>query len=508
MTVQHDKVLEIISKLEAMKKENVERQAMLLFNVDEVKAELGILVADCTADYEDEDTSLEATLASVKALEKSMRAPTELEITALSPTVAEDQHTTRFVTFIVTRHGDVDPSVMLEWSVGGTVAADDFLGGVLPAGTLTLSEGQKEARIEVALKGDRKLEGDEVVAVTLTNPVGATLRNETAMTTVVDAPVHRFASRLTWRSGFRLQTNTPASQRDGQIAIAAWRGRPTDIHSAFMGDTIINSWPTLASNWVHTLLRDSVAMGLNPWTIAVPLLCLPNARQYVEGARGDFDSYHVANARKLALIFGTNMVVIRLGWEANAGYPWSWQDGAVQTANTPETAAAYKACWNRIAAIYRAELPGAVLEFNCLRNITRPLALWAPESADIYSVDAYDSFTGSFYVDNPNGFMGDYNTTTGMVTGPRGIAKFARARGKKWAVAEWGVTNLPLVATDKSNRAPFIVAMKALFDEYEEHLFYECYFQAGTTKQWHHIYANPMPEFNAVASAAYLSVYR
>jgi Ca2+-binding RTX toxin-like protein len=86
-------------------------------------------------------------------------------------------------TYTVTRSGNTTETQTVKWSVAGlalagTMPADagDFVGDVLPSGTLTFAAGEAQKPISVPVRGDRLGEMNERFAVTLANPsTGASL---------------------------------------------------------------------------------------------------------------------------------------------------------------------------------------------------------------------------------------------------------------------------------------------------------------------------------------------
>lgn len=74
--------------------------------------------------------------------------------------------------FTVTRSGVTSGTTTVEWSLSGQVDAGDFADGVLPTGILTFGPGETSKVIQVAVRGDRDVEGDESFTVTLGNASG------------------------------------------------------------------------------------------------------------------------------------------------------------------------------------------------------------------------------------------------------------------------------------------------------------------------------------------------
>ncbi len=81
-----------------------------------------------------------------------------------------DSHTSSH-SFLVTRTGDISTTITLDYAVtGDDVDGADFVGGVLPSGTITFVPQQTTAGILINVNGDRDFESDEPFTVTLSNP--------------------------------------------------------------------------------------------------------------------------------------------------------------------------------------------------------------------------------------------------------------------------------------------------------------------------------------------------
>jgi Ca2+-binding RTX toxin-like protein len=94
---------------------------------------------------------------------------------------------TRF-TFTVTRRGDTSGTTTVDYAVTGSGAnaadAADFVGGVLPGGSVTFAAGETSKVITIHVQGDATVEPSESFAVTLSNPKGGTIQKATAVGTV------------------------------------------------------------------------------------------------------------------------------------------------------------------------------------------------------------------------------------------------------------------------------------------------------------------------------------
>ena len=90
--------------------------------------------------------------------------------------------------FTVSRSGDTSGSSSVSWAVSGTggspADAADFQNGVLPSGVLAFAPGETSKTIVIYGANDAVVEPDESFALTLSNPVGASLGN-TSTTSVI-----------------------------------------------------------------------------------------------------------------------------------------------------------------------------------------------------------------------------------------------------------------------------------------------------------------------------------
>ena len=93
-----------------------------------------------------------------------------------TPTQNEGDSGATTYTFEVTRDGFITGSsadTTVDWAVSGlgNLNADDFVGGVLPSGTLVFGPTETSKLIEIQVQGDLLVEADEIFTVTLSNPV-------------------------------------------------------------------------------------------------------------------------------------------------------------------------------------------------------------------------------------------------------------------------------------------------------------------------------------------------
>ena len=102
-----------------------------------------------------------------------------LAISATAADKAEGHGGSTPFTFTVRRTGSTSAASFARWAVTGSgskpATGADFVGGALPAGTLTFAPGVTRQTISVNVAGDTLREADETFAVTLANPTGATI---------------------------------------------------------------------------------------------------------------------------------------------------------------------------------------------------------------------------------------------------------------------------------------------------------------------------------------------
>jgi Ca2+-binding RTX toxin-like protein len=115
-------------------------------------------------------------------------APT-LAIAATNANQTEGNSGSKAFTFTVTRAVNTTGANNVNWAVtgSGTSAANatDFVGGVLPSGTVSFAAGETSKVITVNVQGDTTLEPNENFTVTLSNPTnGATITTATAVGTI------------------------------------------------------------------------------------------------------------------------------------------------------------------------------------------------------------------------------------------------------------------------------------------------------------------------------------
>ncbi|WP_216665622.1 cadherin domain-containing protein, partial [Pseudoruegeria sp. HB172150] len=105
--------------------------------------------------------------------------------------VTEGHSGTSTISFTVTRTSTA--AATYSYAVTGSgdnpADADDFLGGVLPSGTVTFAAGETEVTLSFDISGDTDIEGDETFTLTLTDAEGDTATATGTILNDENAPV-------------------------------------------------------------------------------------------------------------------------------------------------------------------------------------------------------------------------------------------------------------------------------------------------------------------------------
>ncbi|RIA18621.1 Calx-beta domain-containing protein [Ectopseudomonas oleovorans] len=118
------------------------------------------------------DPSTGASLGNASATATITNDDTGLAIATTRSGLVEGDSGSVIHEFTVTRSGVTTGTTSVDWSLSGEVNAADFVGGVLPSGTVTFGPGETSKVIQISVRGDRDVEGDESFTVTLGNASG------------------------------------------------------------------------------------------------------------------------------------------------------------------------------------------------------------------------------------------------------------------------------------------------------------------------------------------------
>ncbi len=267
-------------------------------------------------------------------------------------------------------------------------------------------------------------------------------------------------SGLPWHSGF-WTGGFMSAQR--MASAESWRGSAMDFATTYPE---YGTWADLAdSEWHITTFngfKGRLAYGL-------PMLPGNRRGQWGDITSGSKDEVFRTIARQLVRN-GRGDTAIRVGLEANGEwFPW---------AVTASTAPQFKASFRRIVNVMRAEAPGLTfwLDLNAgsaLKGQTHrldSLTLLYPgdDVVDGISIDHYDHW--NLVAETDAAWKAALRPRTGA--GLADTADFARARGKGFAVPEWGLHGV----YGTGDNPFFMTKMYGFFQAYKDVLVYENYF--------------------------------
>ncbi len=279
-----------------------------------------------------------------------------------------------------------------------------------------------------------------------------------AAPSVADAGVKWGGDRsgLAWSSGAN-------GDHDG---IERLRGRKLDFRTMFVS----------LQNWNH-MVRDagyarSLARRGSDVVVAMGMLPKSNRAQHSQCARGQFDNHMRAFGRALVNA-GESTAVLRLGWEANRAGGFAWAvtgDGS-----------SYKACFRRWVSVLRS-VPGQrfTIDWNMGQRGTwsRPLAQMYPgnDVVDVIGVQNYDRCAPVRTAAEWNRKI-NHTSRTGTLGGINNWLRFAKSKGKRLSMPEWGIGGPRNVCKKPGFDNPFFMQqMHRWFRDNARSIAYEAYF--------------------------------
>ncbi|PRY12987.1 glycosyl hydrolase [Kineococcus rhizosphaerae] len=265
-------------------------------------------------------------------------------------------------------------------------------------------------------------------------------------------------SGLPWPSG--------GSDDAGIAEFERWRGRRADVRVMW------NSTSTWAEAEPAQGLREAREQG-EPRLIsyAVPLVTEESGQDLRACAAGANDRRFRVMARNV-VDNGFGSAIVRIGWEGSASwYPWGVTNpvnGGVQEAQR-----AFREGFRRCAAAFREVAPDVRIELNY------GSARGRTNVADVYPGDEYVDVVGNdVYLSPDVRSAQDWQRAcrAGTAERPVGLqryAEFARAHGKLFAVAEWG---LDTTEAPDADAVAYVEGMARLFRDHRDVLAYEGYY--------------------------------
>ena len=219
------------------------------------------------------------------------------------------------------------------------------------------------------------------------------------------------AQAAEWRSGVRNTGIASASH------FASWRGT---------GLGVVSGWIEWKKGWPGMY---AYASGSNPRTLRGKSAnvsfghgLFPKGGSLAACAAGQYDDEQREVARRLANN-GVGNAEIRLGWEASGDwFPWS------AAGKSPEQ---WKSCFTRVARAMKSGASGLRIGWFMAKKGRMDVRTLYPADAPITNI-------GISHYDDSYARFG-HETFKGGPWGLRAWVEFARSKGKKFAIGEWGV---------------------------------------------------------------------
>jgi hypothetical protein len=246
-------------------------------------------------------------------------------------------------------------------------------------------------------------------------------------------------------------------------AFCSWRGRPCDLVHVY---TDRKDWETMTrAGWMFDAFAGYpgevvISQGLVPErsaALAAADLAACAAGEHDEDFRA-FGSLMVNKNRAAS--------VVRLGWEFNGDFmPWAATD-------TQQ----WKRCYRHAALAIRATNPRVILDWTINSHGT-PAGICGGNSLNCYPGDDLVDIIG---IDNydmaPSATSAaDFTRIANAPEGMTWLLNFAKKRGKRFSVGEWGIA--PGSEYNQTGENPqFIRWMHDWFATHSDQLAYEAYF--------------------------------
>jgi hypothetical protein len=338
-----------------------------------------------------------------------------------------------------------------------------------------------------------------VSALTLVGSMAAAIETASA-TSLGLAPVPAVAtpqaeaappSKVTW-GGKRSGLPWASGASSGASLLEAERGRPLDVGTTYTNRK--GSW----ADFIASAGNIKVVTKYDIPVIGMGLFPDAYRGQHAQCAAGAFDGYMRQFGARLVAAGGAR-AVIRLGWEFNFVNKFAWG----VTGTDAASAAVWKGCFRRWVTKLRAT-PGQAftIVWNAATNGTHP-------NVDmLYPGNQYVDVIGTQYFDRcPPAttealWQKRYNkrAKSGAPAGLGTWLAYAKSKGKRLAIPEWGIGG-----PSDSCRRPgidnpfFIRKMHAFLRANAASIAYEAYFNASLRTGSHRLApARPNPRSAAV----------
>ncbi|MFM6745837.1 MAG: Calx-beta domain-containing protein, partial [Dolichospermum sp.] len=203
-----------------------------------------------------------------------------LAIAATNANQTEGNSGSKAFTFTVTRAVNTTGANNVNWAVtgSGTSAANatDFVGGVLPSGTVSFAAGETSKVITVNVQGDTTVEPNENFTVTLSNPTnGATITTATAIGTIQNDDGNT-GNTFTNSAPISIPEGGPSTPNPSTINVSGLSGNISNLKvtlnslsHTYIGDVdILLVGPTGAKSILMSDIGDVEGLSVNGVTLS------------------------------------------------------------------------------------------------------------------------------------------------------------------------------------------------------------------------------------------------
>jgi hypothetical protein len=263
-------------------------------------------------------------------------------------------------------------------------------------------------------------------------------------------------SGLRWASGAFMMEQAPGMHD----AFGRWRKAKTDLALTYTGR---GNWTDIVNPaWLYASWQEA------PQTLVISSAPFPEQPRYSLAAcsRGAYDHQWRTFGTNIARSGLASRTIVRLAWEFNG----DWQQWA---ARRP---AHFVGCWRHIFRAAESRAPGLRWDWTVNRGSSEgvmedPRKAWPGKRyVDIVGIDSYDGWPP---VLGRDGWNAQYAGAYGL----KFWADFARRKGKRLSVPEWGLYRGSAWAGHNGGDNPYYIAkMFGFFKEQRGNLAYEAYF--------------------------------
>jgi hypothetical protein len=216
-------------------------------------------------------------------------------------------------------------------------------------------------------------------------------------------------------------------------------------------------------------------------------------------ARGEHDE-HFREFAKLMILKGRGDSIVRLGWEFNGEFmPWAATDTEV-----------WKACYRRAALTIRSVCPRVKFDWTINSHGTPPEicggnSLNCYPGDDVVDIIGIDNYDMSPSAKNEE----EFKRIAAEPDGLSWVHAFAKKRGKRFSVGEWGIAPTSKHNTTGEN-PEFIRWMHNWFAAHSADLDYEMYFNecdGGVGTNLRQPAGPSCKRYNALAARVYRELF-